>query len=99
TAFASVSTLSSDDALDLLRATYRDDPFVVVVDEPPTLKDPLGSNLCFVSARVDPRTGTLIAMSSIDNLVKGAAGQAIQAWNVSRGVDETRGLARAGVTP
>ncbi|MDE3107414.1 MAG: N-acetyl-gamma-glutamyl-phosphate reductase, partial [Acidobacteriota bacterium] len=47
TAFASVSTMSSDDALDLLRATYRDDPFVVVVDDPPTLKDPLGSNLCF----------------------------------------------------
>jgi N-acetyl-gamma-glutamyl-phosphate reductase len=48
---------------------------------------------------VDPRTGTLIAMSSIDNLIKGAAGQAVQAWNVSRGVSETRGLARAGVTP
>lgn len=97
--FASTSELTSDDALALLRETYRDEPFVVVVDEPPTLKDPLGSNLCFVSARVDPRTKTLIVMSSLDNLVKGAAGQAIQAWNVARGYPETTGLSRAGVTP
>ena len=65
----------------------------------PRLKDPLGSNLCFVSARVDERTGWLIAMSSLDNLTKGAAGQAIQAWNVATGRDETLGLPRSGVTP
>ena len=75
------------------------DPFVVVTDEPPTLKDPVGSNLCFVSARVDERTGWLIAMSSIDNLIKGAAGQALQAWNVANGRDETLGLPMTGVTP
>ena len=45
------STVADDlDALSLLRATYANDPFIVVTDEPPTLKDPLGSNLCFVSA-------------------------------------------------
>ena len=86
-------------ALELLRATYREDPFIVVRDEAPTMKDPVGSNLCFVSARVDPRTGWLIAMSSLDNLIKGAAGQAIQAWNVATGRDETVGLPRSGVTP
>jgi N-acetyl-gamma-glutamyl-phosphate reductase len=94
-----VTSFSTDDALDLLRDIYRDDPFVVVVDEPPTIKDPLGSNLCFVSARVDPRTGWLVAMSSLDNLTKGAAGQAIQAWNVATGRDETLGLPLVGVTP
>ena len=72
---------------------------VVVTEEPPTLKDPLGSNLCFVSARVDERTGWLIALSSLDNLGKGAAGQAIQAWNVATGREETLGLALAGVNP
>jgi N-acetyl-gamma-glutamyl-phosphate reductase len=82
-----------------LRARYANDPFIVVVDEPPTMKDPLGSNLCFVSARVDARTGWLVAMSSLDNLIKGAAGQAIQAWNVANGQDETTGLPRSGVTP
>ena len=91
--------LSTDAALEHLRATYANDPFVVVVDEPPALKDAVGSNLCFVSARVDPRTGLLVGLSAIDNLVKGAAGQAIQAWNVVNGFDETTGLPRTGVTP
>lgn len=90
---------STEDALDVLRARYAGDPFIVVTDEAPSLKDPLGSNLCFLSARVDERTGWLLAMSSIDNLGKGAAGQAIQAWNVSTGRDETLGLSRAGVAP
>ncbi len=100
TAYARVnSSLTTDDALSLLRDTYVRDPFVVVTEEPPTLKDPLGSNLCFVSARVDERTGWLIALSSLDNLGKGAAGQAIQAWNVATGRDEMRGLSVAGVNP
>jgi N-acetyl-gamma-glutamyl-phosphate reductase len=93
------SSLTTESALTLLRTTYADDPFVVVTDDPPTLKDPVGSNLCFVSARVDSRTGWLIAMSSIDNLIKGAAGQALQAWNVASGRDETLGLPLTGVTP
>ncbi len=91
--------LTTDRVLAVLRETYAHDPFVVVVDEPPTLKDPVGSNLCFVSARVDPRTGWLLAMSSLDNLLKGAAGQAIQAWNVATGRDESLGLPLTGVTP
>jgi len=100
-AYARVASTSftTDDALALLRSTYANDPFVVVTDEAPTLKDPLGSNLCFVSARVDQRTGWLLAMSSLDNLTKGAAGQALQAWNVATGRDETLGLPLAGVTP
>jgi N-acetyl-gamma-glutamyl-phosphate reductase len=101
TAYARVTdtTLTSASALTLLRDTYADDPFIVVSDEPPTLKDPVGSNLCFVSARVDERTGWLIAMSSLDNLIKGAAGQAIQAWNVATARAETTGLPLSGVTP
>ncbi len=101
TAYARICAagLTSADALALLRAAYDTDPFIVVSDEPPSLKDPVGSNLCFVSARVDERTGWLVSMSSIDNLIKGAAGQAIQAWNVSTGRDEAMGLPRTGVTP
>lgn len=93
------SSFTTADALTLLRSTYADDPFVVVTDDAPTLKDPLGSNLCFVSARVDERTGWLLAMSSLDNLTKGAAGQAVQAWNVATGRDETLGLPLVGLTP
>lgn len=100
TAYARVkSPLTSDEALEVLRATYAHDPCVVVVEDPPTLKDPVGSNLCFVSARVDVRTGWLVVMSSLDNLIKGAAGQAIQAWNVASGWSETLGLPLSGVTP
>jgi N-acetyl-gamma-glutamyl-phosphate reductase len=100
TAYARISApLSSDEALEVLRSTYTHDPFIVVVDEPPTLKDPVGSNLCFISARVDERTGWLVAMSSLDNLIKGAAGQAIQALNVASGWAETLGLPLSGVTP
>ncbi|MEO9180298.1 MAG: N-acetyl-gamma-glutamyl-phosphate reductase [Acidimicrobiales bacterium] len=92
-------TLTTEAALDVLRETYAADPFVVVTDEPPTLKDPVGSNLCFVSARADERTGWLVTMSSLDNLIKGAAGQAVQAWNVATGRDEILGLPMTGLTP
>jgi N-acetyl-gamma-glutamyl-phosphate reductase len=100
TAYARIhEPFSSAQALEVLAATYASDPFVIVVEEPPTLKDPVGSNLCFVSARVDERTGWLVVMSSLDNLIKGAAGQAVQAWNVANGRDETLGLPMSGVTP
>jgi N-acetyl-gamma-glutamyl-phosphate reductase len=90
---------TSENALDVLHDTYADDPFVVVTSEPPTLKDAVGSNLCLVSARVDSRTGWIVVMSALDNLIKGAAGQAIQAWNVASGRDEILGLSLSGVTP
>ncbi len=93
------ANFTTEMALELLRATYADEPFVVVSPEPPSLKDALGSNLCFVSAQVDPRTGWLVAMSSLDNLTKGAAGQAIQAANVALGLPEVMGLVMAGVAP
>ncbi len=90
---------STGAALQVLRDTYAHDPFVVVTDEPPALKDAVGSNLCFVSARVDERTNTLVALSALDNLIKGAAGQAIQAWNISHGFPEITALPLTGVTP
>lgn len=101
TAYAALTSpsLSTDDALTVLHDAYATDPCVIVCAQPPTMKDPVGSNLCFVSARVDQRTGWLIALSSLDNLVKGAAGQAIQAWNVATGRDEVLGLPMSGVTP
>jgi N-acetyl-gamma-glutamyl-phosphate reductase len=87
------------DPNEILRTAYRGEPFVVVSDQPPGLKDALGSNVCFVHAVTDRRTGWLVAMASLDNLTKGAAGQAVQALNVALGFHETSGLSRVAVAP
>jgi N-acetyl-gamma-glutamyl-phosphate reductase len=92
-------SFTTEQALSLLHDTYVNDLCVVVQATQPSMKDPVGSNLCFLTAFVDKRTATLVVTSAIDNLGKGAAGQAIQAFNVSRGWPETLGLSMIGVTP
>jgi len=90
----------SDDALtDAMHSFFADEPFVAITDGPPATKSVLGSNGAHVSARFDPRTNTVIAMSAIDNLTKGAAGGAVQAANVALGLDETAGLSTIGLAP
>ena len=73
---------------------YGDEPFVrLLADELfPDTKNVAGTNFIDIAWRFDPRTDRLILMSSIDNLVKGASGQAIQCFNVMRGYRETEGL-------
>jgi N-acetyl-gamma-glutamyl-phosphate reductase len=66
---------------------------------PPATKATLGSNVVHVSARVDPRTGWLIALAALDNLVKGASGQAIQCANLALGWPEGEGLPVVGTYP
>jgi N-acetyl-gamma-glutamyl-phosphate reductase len=78
---------------------YAGEPFVRLVSNPPATKHVLGSNLCHVNARVDARTGRVIAFAVIDNLVKGAAGQAIQAFNLVHGLPETAGLEQLPIAP
>jgi N-acetyl-gamma-glutamyl-phosphate reductase len=86
--------------LDALYAeTYRDEPFVQVVADPPATKHVYGSNLCRVWCRVSPRSGRILAIGVIDNLVKGAAGQAVQALNVLFGLPETAGLEQHPLAP
>jgi len=86
-----------------LRALYRDyydrEPFVRVADAPPETKQTWGSNLCLIYPAVDPRTGRLIVISCLDNLVKGAAGQAVQNMNIMFGFPETAGLEALPVYP
>jgi len=90
---------TTDDALELLGAAYAAEPFVVVSERSPSTKAMLGSNVCALTARVDPRTGWLVVIAALDNLVKGASGQAIQCANLSLGLEETLGLPTAGLTP
>jgi N-acetyl-gamma-glutamyl-phosphate reductase len=91
--------LTTDDALAALHERYDAEPFVVVTEHPPSTKATLGANTAHVTARVDPRTGWAVAICAIDNLVKGASGQAVQCANLARGLDEAAGLPVVGVTP
>ena len=78
---------------------YKGKPFVKVTASPPHTKHTSGSNLCLVYPTIDTRTGRLIVISCIDNLVKGAAGQAIQNMNLMLGLPETTGLEGLAVYP
>src|SRR3989441_3937399 len=78
---------------------YADEPFVHVVDQPPHTKWTFGSNQCFIYPMVDTRTRRLLVISCLDNLVKGAAGQAIQNANRLYGLPETTALAAVAVYP
>ena len=84
---------------ELYAAAYADEPFVTVVAEPPATKHTLGSNEARVFCRVNERTGRILAIGVLDNLVKGAAGQAIQAFNVVAGLPETTGLLQLPLAP
>ena len=88
-----------DEVIELYRAYYKGEPFVRVVDKPPETKQTWGSNLCLVYPTIDARTGRLIVISCLDNLVKGAAGQAIQNMNIMLGFPETDGLEALPVYP
>ena len=91
--------LATDDVLELLRDAYRDERFVVVSEAAPSTKSTLGSNCAHLTARVDPRTGWVLTLCALDNLVKGASGQAVQCANIALGLPEETGLSNVGVYP
>ncbi|MDA8038940.1 MAG: N-acetyl-gamma-glutamyl-phosphate reductase [Actinomycetota bacterium] len=92
---------SSEALVEYLRDRYAGEPFVNVRGpaELPSTADAYGSNVVHLTARVDRRSGWIVTISAIDNLVKGGAGQAIQAANLALGLPETAGLPLAGLTP
>jgi N-acetyl-gamma-glutamyl-phosphate reductase len=86
--------------LDALYAdAYATEPFVTVVPTPPATRHVTGSNHVRVHVRWDERTGRILAFGVLDNLVKGAAGQAIQAFNVVFGLPETAALEQLPLAP
>ena len=90
---------STDAVLALLSDAYRGEPFAVVSERSPSTKATLGSNSVHITARADARTGWVMVIAALDNLVKGASGQAVQCANLALGLDETAGLAVAGIYP
>ncbi|MCP3977429.1 MAG: N-acetyl-gamma-glutamyl-phosphate reductase [bacterium] len=82
-----------------LEKAYADEPFVEVLTEPVSTRWVVGSNRCVMSAHVDDHTGRAIVIAAIDNLLKGAAGQAVQCANLMFGLPEPAGLPIAGWMP
>ena len=83
----------------LYRDFYRDAPFTNVTEAPPHTKHTLGNNMCLVHPVVDERNGMLVAVGVLDNLVKGAAGQAIENMNLMLGLDQPAGLDHPAMFP
>jgi N-acetyl-gamma-glutamyl-phosphate reductase len=90
-----------EDAVALFREFYRDEPFVRIcrAGQFPNLSSVVGSNFCDIGLAVDKRTGRLIVVSVIDNLIKGASGQAIQNMNLMSGLPEGTGLPLVALYP
>lgn len=99
TAYAPASEGLTQDALTkAYQKLYAEEPFVQVV-EAADVKHVRGSNQCHVAPTLVERTRTIVAVSAIDNLVKGAAGQAVQNMNLLLGLPETDGLPTSGACP
>lgn len=93
------AAVTTEDLLARYRARYADEAFVVVTGGSPSTKATLGSNTAHVTVRADPRTGWVVAIAAIDNLVKGASGQAVQCANLVTGLPEATGLPLVGLYP
>jgi len=97
--------MSEDEIFDIYKSAYRNEPFIRLFDTPgsdyrfPETRWVKGSNFCDIGLTIDARTDRVIAVGAIDNLIKGAAGQAIQNMNIMFGWDETTGLNQVPTFP
>ncbi len=85
-------TVGADELRELFEASYADEPFVEVANEPPGTRDVLETNFCRVFAAADGHTGKVVVLSAIDNLWKGTSSQAVQNLNLMFGFSESEGL-------
>ena len=102
TAYAQLKKkLSTTNVLNYYNRRYSKEPFVKVLEEGlyPNAKHVRGSNYCLVGVRVNERTNTLVMVSTIDNLVKGASGQAVQNMNIMLGIEENTALEGLAICP
>jgi N-acetyl-gamma-glutamyl-phosphate reductase len=93
------SELSKEDVRALFEDAYGAEPFVEWSDAPPGVRDVRDTNICRIHATVEPTTGRVLVFSAIDNLWKGAAGQAVQDLNLMLGLPETDGLGMVAGSP
>ena len=93
------SPMTKGEVRDIYQDYYGNEPFVHVTNVPPQTKHTLGSNNCLVYPTIDEETERLVVVSCLDNLVKGAAGQAVQNMNLMFGLEETTGLKNPSLYP
>jgi N-acetyl-gamma-glutamyl-phosphate/LysW-gamma-L-alpha-aminoadipyl-6-phosphate reductase len=97
--------LRDRDIWDLFRSTYANEPFIRIIKSKrgihrfPDPKILAGTNYCDLGFELDRKSNRLLVFSSLDNLMKGAAGQAVQAFNIMQGLEETEGLGFLGLYP
>jgi N-acetyl-gamma-glutamyl-phosphate reductase len=84
--------LDAGELRDLYESAYAGEPFVDLASTPPGVRDVRETNRCRIHATIEPATGRVLAFAAIDNLWKGAAGQAVQDLNLMLGLPETEGL-------
>ena len=99
TCYARPAGGAEPDPLAVLADAYAGEPFVVVSQASPSTKATWGSNAVHLTARYDARTGWVVVLAALDNLVKGASGQAVQCANLLLGSEETAGLSAVGIYP
>jgi N-acetyl-gamma-glutamyl-phosphate reductase len=91
--------LTANSLKQIYRKFYKHAPFVQITTQPPHTKHVWGTNSCLIYPTVDSRTGRLIVISCLDNLVKGGAGQAVQNMNLMFNLSETTGLEALAIYP
>jgi N-acetyl-gamma-glutamyl-phosphate reductase len=91
--------VSKDEVQALFADAYADEPFVELAAGPPGVRDVRDTNICRIHATVEPATGRVLVFAAIDNLWKGAAGQAVQDLNLMLGLPETEGLGPVAGSP
>jgi len=96
-----VKKTEEEEIIKLYQNFYKNEPFVRVLEKGifPETRNVRNSNYCDIGIKIDERTNRAIIVSAIDNLVKGASGQAIQNMNIMYGFKETLGLESPGITP
>lgn len=91
--------ITTEELMALYKDFYKNEYFVKVLETLPETRWVRGSNICHIGMRVDKRTNRVLVMSAIDNLIKGAAGQAVQNMNIMFGLTENEGLEFLAMAP
>lgn len=84
--------IETSEVIEIYRKFYQDSPFIIISEASPNTLEVRGTNRCIIKVQVDKRTGKLLIISALDNLMKGQSGNAVQSANIRLGLKQTTGL-------